>query len=145
VSDHNISQNQTNNFSSNLSAANRSRLAQSNAFSNQVCTYLLPANEYNSQGKRAPTTGRTKGGADALLGLYPNPGTGQVFYNLGDKGDVQQIRVFDAQGREVHRQGAGPDSGSLQLGSLPDGLYLIRATLAGGQTYTQKWILQREK
>jgi hypothetical protein len=58
---------------------------------------------------------------DAHLIIFPNPGSG-TFNIQAMEGD---IIVYDAMGRVVHTQRQTEDSGVLNLGTLPDGIYTV--------------------
>jgi hypothetical protein len=58
---------------------------------------------------------------DVHLMIFPNPGSG-TFNIQAMEGD---IIVYDAMGRVVHTQRQTEDSGVLNLGALPDGIYTV--------------------
>lgn len=63
----------------------------------------------------------------ATLQVWPNPTTGCLTVNLPVEADVQ---VYDMMGRQLMSRHASEGTLSLDLGSLPQGVYLLRA--AGG-------------
>lgn len=96
--------------------------------------------EYTSD---APTS-RNASAAPALLGLHPNPSTGQVLltHYQREAGEAQ-IEVTDLTGRSVMRQAlvanAGLNETRLDI-DAPAGVYTVRLTTAAGSG-AQKLIL----
>jgi hypothetical protein len=82
-----------------------------------------------------------------LLGTYPNPVRQQatVRYALPETQDVT-VRLYDVLGRRVRTVLNGTQEGrhqrTLDVGSLPSGVYFLRLR-AGGQTRTQKLTIAR--
>ena len=85
-------------------------------------------------------------------GIFPNPvrsGVAMLRWDMAplgaaNAGRAPSVRIYDAAGRCVLHAtfGSGASSLPLDLGSLRDGVYLVR--LAGGEgTSTQKLVVQR--
>ena len=96
--------------------------------------YPVPAN-YASKSKLGEgdilklTIGDNGGGTQGIddleargLSLYPNPTVGML--NLGI--EVTEVSVYDMTGREVMRRA---DTDSVDLTTLPQGVYMLRITL----------------
>jgi hypothetical protein len=68
--------------------------------------------------------------------FYPNPNTsGHLFYK-GAK-PLKGIEIIDAQGRVCHRQEQLDPDGTIRLGTMSRGLYVIGATEGGTRIYTR--------
>ncbi len=69
----------------------------------------------------------TTGAASGLLNVYPNPTRNTVFVSL--EGDNAVVDVLDLSGKVLSTaQYSGLTEVQIELGHLPSGLYLIRAT-----------------
>ena len=87
-------------------------------------------------------------GTGLLLRHYPNPmaeGPHHIEYQLAEGAEVE-LRLFNAQGKEVNRkeegwQRAGIHRTSLDMGSLPAGSYLFSMAIKGtdGRLRGQQW------
>ena len=74
----------------------------------------------------------------ATMGIYPNPTTGRCTITFPDKAP-RRVAVFDATGRELRVQ-VTPGTGRVQvdLSGNENGLYIVRATDAIGQSVVQR-------
>ena len=82
----------------------------------------------------------------ASIQIYPNPSHGLVQIGNPANIQIQEFKVFDAQGRLVQTKAVNEQlsSNTWQLdASLPDGLYLIQTLLADGQAIAHKLYLDR--
>ena len=95
------------------------------------CIHLLPEKPVPADTTRASPL--------ALSSVYPNPSTGPVMFRTQlSRPTVVHLQLFDLNGRPLRDYGAYRASAtrfdrSLQLpAGLPDGAYVLRATLADG-------------
>src|SRR5574344_22611 len=65
----------------------------------------------------------------AVVALYPNPTTGKV--SICSEG-LQKVQVLDLNGRVLLSCNAGSDNISLNISSLPKGLYLVKVQTGNG-------------
>lgn len=56
--------------------------------------------------------------------VYPNPASGE-YVNLRSEYVIEHIKVYDMQGRMVHRQSVYSKKASLPAGNLPEGRYVL--------------------
>jgi hypothetical protein len=71
--------------------------------------------------------------------IYPNPGSDIIFL----KGTaLNKVTLFDMQGREVWKSELHQNDTSIDVSHLPKGMYLLRATEAGGGVYVNKLVVQ---
>ncbi len=86
-----------------------------------LCETLLPTDEkFNSTA------------ADALL-VFPNPTSGAVYFFEKNGREIQQIRVFNAQGKLVaERSGNGSERLEMDFSALPQGVFWAVSTLVDG-------------
>ncbi|MBI1221983.1 MAG: T9SS type A sorting domain-containing protein [Bacteroidetes bacterium] len=69
--------------------------------------------------------------------LYPNPGNSQLRVKLPASEEIQQIDVYDLQGRLVLHNSTGEDN--LETAGLTAGRYIIRV-VGSAQTYSGIWV-----
>ncbi|MEN8226543.1 MAG: T9SS type A sorting domain-containing protein [Bacteroidota bacterium] len=74
------------------------------------------------------------------LHIYPNPATDVIYFELpvSPNGERIQLEIFDASGRLAER--TITDSNSMNISSLPAGIYYIRA-LVGRSVYHSKLLI----
>ena len=70
------------------------------------------------------------------VAIYPNPSTGQLFIEATD---LNQVIIYNLMGQEVMHQVANADHISMNISSLPQGTYFLKAIMKEGST-TQKII-----
>ena len=73
--------------------------------------------------------------------VYPNPATETVFVTLDGGAVIDNIILYDLQGRVVGANNDSPlqtESASLNVKSLPAGIYLLHVTDADGNIYHHK-------
>jgi len=69
-----------------------------------------------------------------LLKVYPNPARTSVQVASGSL--IREVSLFNLLGNEVYRQAVGDFRHQLNLGGLPEGIYLLRAvTETGTETH----------
>jgi len=88
-----------------------------------------------------PTTGTPGITGTPGLRLHPNPGPGPLTVEWSGGAPVA-FELRDATGRLVHGGTLLPGRGHMDLGHLPDGLYLFRAVLEGRAT-VERLVLAR--
>lgn len=80
-------------------------------------------------------------GATATLHVWPNPGTGSV-HVTSDEHQIATIRFHDLQGRVVLQRTSGSGTTSIDVSSLPQGMYTVAVVRADGTRSATKWIKQ---
>ena len=73
--------------------------------------------------------------------VYPNPATETVFVTLDGGAQIDNIILYDLQGRIVGANNNSPlqtGSANLNVKSLPAGIYLLHVTDADGNIYHHK-------
>ena len=87
----------------------------------------------------------TTGSRPAALGLYPNPVTNTVHFDVPETGSNLSLQVHSIDGRLVLRGTGTAEQLNQQLGqrvgSLGTGLYLIQV-VGAKQTYTNRFVKQ---
>ena len=68
--------------------------------------------------------------------FYPNPAQSQLHLEYSPDVAPAKVELYDLQGRLVHVQNKGLENVNLQ--GLPSGQYLLKVTLADGNSYTDK-------
>ena len=68
--------------------------------------------------------------------FYPNPAQSQLHLEYSPDITPAKVELYDLQGRLVHVQNKGLENVNLQ--GLPSGQYLLKVTLADGNSYTDK-------
>ncbi|KUG08682.1 hypothetical protein ASU33_11095 [Solirubrum puertoriconensis] len=76
----------------------------------------------------------------APVSLYPNPANEYVLVSLGTGWPVQQLRLYDVQGRLVRSYAPAPGQQTLRLnlGTQAAGMYVLAVHLANGQVVRQR-------
>ena len=72
--------------------------------------------------------------------LYPNPGSDVLYFNHGPEGLVS-ARFFSLDGKLCHAQSPSV-TGSIAVGHLPKGMYIVELRNARGETWREKWVKQ---
>lgn len=88
------------------------------AFKDNAQTY---ANSIHS-GDCWPEIQNIDNGAFAVLKIYPNPFSQNLYLNSGDYRQVESVEVYNSKGALVHK---GKFEPALDLGFLPPGMYLL--------------------
>lgn len=95
------------------------------------------------------TADETVGVQDALrnaigIDVFPNPAQYRLTLTYGSQGGNMQVEVLDANGREVLntsiQAALGIGNQTLDVGALPQGLYLVRVTDRRGQQGTCRFV-----
>ena len=73
--------------------------------------------------------------------VYPNPSNGAVKILGAGFPDGSDVEIFDVQGRKVEIGRMKVEGNTIDLSSLPDGLYMIRLT-SPTNTYVARVVLQ---
>ena len=79
-----------------------------------------------------------------MLNIFPNPSSGMVMVEFSRQLEEGAITVLDNLGRKVQSFRITQDSGgykSLELSSLPKGVYFIRLQQPNGESFTERLIL----
>ena len=69
-------------------------------------------------------------------GYYPNPAQGQLHLQYSPDVQPKQVELYDLQGRLVRSQSQGLES--LNMQGFAPGQYLMKVTLEGGKSFTDK-------
>jgi hypothetical protein len=72
------------------------------------------------------------------IGIYPNPAGD--FLHFSQPTDILSIDIFDLTGQVVKEVFFRQDNKSLNIGSLPPGIYLLRTLSADGQKNTYRFV-----
>ena len=72
--------------------------------------------------------------------FYPNPACDWLKLECSPDVKPESVEVFDLQGRKVISQQGNLES--IRTAELPSGVYSVRVTLEGGQSYTDKIVKQ---
>ncbi|MBX7206264.1 MAG: T9SS type A sorting domain-containing protein [Bacteroidia bacterium] len=146
LSDYNIAQSQSNNFSSNLSATDRGLHDPNTNFSILPCSLLVASGYNNPQYKTTPTNVANTN-TNSVIGFYPNPTSHVLNYAVKVDGfDKLEIAIYDLLGKEIIRTSVNGHEGAINLIDLPNGLYLVAYTMQAGSTAitgTQKLMIAR--
>jgi hypothetical protein len=102
-----------------------------------------PENGYDLQFLRFNHRGELMGetilpNQSSYLGIYPNPSNG--IFTLESSQSIQQIEVFDLQGRKVFE---AKNQTQINLSALPNNTYLARILLDNGLVETKKLVLMK--
>jgi xyloglucan-specific exo-beta-1,4-glucanase len=75
---------------------------------------------------------------NGVLGLYPNPASGEVNLILPDNDQLQSASVFSLLGQKVLESNAS----KLDVSGLSNGTYVVKAASASGKFFIQKLVVQ---
>jgi hypothetical protein len=78
---------------------------------------------------------------DATLTVYPNPTDDVLFVELRGGSGIANIALYDLQGWMVGANNHSPLQGgttTINMKSIPAGVYVLRVTDADGKEYHQK-------
>ena len=78
---------------------------------------------------------------EPLFEIYPNPSEGIVNLSVGDLSSLEQVQIFDTNGKLV-RTFNMPRSNSLDLSKMAEGLYFMRVQFESGEIVSKKFILR---
>ena len=76
--------------------------------------------------------------------IYPNPATERVSLDW-DKPVSMRVEIFDLMGKKAlpsRETEPGSRSATVETGSLPSGIYLLKLTTPDGRTQSKKWVKQ---
>ena len=76
-----------------------------------------------------------------LFHVFPNPSTGLVYLDFGEKPVNASLSAFDAQGKLVKQMKLKDSRTQLNLSDQPPGLYLIRI-LSEDMVFTKRIVLR---
>lgn len=76
------------------------------------------------------------------VSVYPNPGDGHVVIRTTDANRGGAVTVSDMQGRVVYHSSNLPVDGSIDLSSLPSGMYVLKYATERGESYNRITILK---
>ncbi len=76
---------------------------------------------------------------DAQISVYPNPTQGMLYIDGGDV-MIQQLAIYTIAGEKVSSIQVGDRKYSVDLGSLPKGVYLLQLQLEGGFQSVRKFM-----
>lgn len=85
----------------------------------QIFSTNLPA--------QSPSTAEVQYPTQRVL-VYPNPGAGEIFFQLNSDFGLVDFQLFQADGKEVRRSKHLGTNWSVHLGGLPDGFYVWKIT-----------------
>jgi PKD repeat protein len=85
-------------------------------------------------------TGMPLSTGEALFSLFPNPSAGS--FTVSSPMPVSLIEVYNVMGQLVYRHGAGQPVMQVELGGMPQGVYLVRV-LTGDRFYTRKLVIEQ--
>jgi hypothetical protein len=71
------------------------------------------------------------------LELFPNPAQQAITLKTGSEASELSVVLTDVLGRRLLEKNI-PNGGSVQLASLPDGVYWVQATDEGGKMYSAR-------
>ncbi|MBO6518105.1 MAG: T9SS type A sorting domain-containing protein, partial [Bacteroidia bacterium] len=74
---------------------------------------------------------RTVKGAPHAVRFFPNPATNEITIDLNGVSSVD-VAIFDLQGKQVMTSNL-TDNGSLNIGSLTPGVYMIKSSNQGAE------------
>jgi hypothetical protein len=84
--------------------------------------------------KLAPESSPTTQPTTQPLNLYPNPATQAITIQIPDTESTLNIQITDLIGRELGRQTI-PNGGTVDIKSLPNGVYLVSARTESGEVF----------
>jgi len=90
-----------------------------------------------------PTASNTfvaKINAETGMSFWPNPTNGAIEFMLPEQAVSAQVELYDIAGKLVFQQQVTADNRKLNLGELPNGAYVIKAT-SNGKVFTSKLIM----
>jgi V8-like Glu-specific endopeptidase len=77
------------------------------------------------------------------LGVYPNPATSEVTYDLSNNFDLQLVSIYNSQGQLVKQVSTTQNFGQIQVQSFAEGLYFLTFTTKSGQQTTRQFTVVR--
>jgi hypothetical protein len=84
--------------------------------------------------KLAPESSPTTQPTTQPLNLYPNPATQSITIQIPESESTLNIQITDLLGRELGRQTI-PNGGTVDIETLPNGLYLVLASTESGEVF----------
>ena len=75
-----------------------------------------------------------------MLTIFPNPVSGAV--TIAAASEMQQLSIFDIMGRLVASPSPAGEQVVFDTGTLPQGVYLVRALLRDGGVRTGKVVVR---
>jgi hypothetical protein len=89
-----------------------------------------------------PSTGIVSANTLVAMELYPNPATTRLYLSTGMDGFLKRVELFGITGVRVAEVIAAGETVTLETGSLPGGIYLVRVTgVDGVHLFTGKVLL----
>ncbi|MBK6997154.1 MAG: T9SS type A sorting domain-containing protein [Lewinellaceae bacterium] len=71
------------------------------------------------------------------LDVFPNPSTGKIFIKLSVEELALSVQIFNLLGQQILQQ-TMPNGESLDISSLPNGIYSVVATTLSGKSFFNK-------
>ena len=75
-----------------------------------------------------------------LLSIFPNPVSGIVTISVS--AEMQQLTIYDITGRMIENRSPAGERVVFDTGTLPKGVYLVRALLTDGGVRTGKVVVR---
>ncbi len=76
---------------------------------------------------------------DVKVTIYPNPA--RSFIHMEAATVIQRLRLFDVQGKLLKTELVNSKTARVRVGEFPDGLYVVRMELEGGEVVIEKvWV-----
>ena len=73
------------------------------------------------------------------LGIYPNPATQEINIRSTSQENID-ITLFDINGRQIKQLNNSPTNSSIDISTLPKGVYLLKAQYKNGQQQLSKFV-----
>lgn len=109
------------------------------AYSNGYQSPRLPSRYYILPRELAPVTGISENGK-TLVSVYPNPTTDNVTLNIG--GEATTVSVYNVMGTLVSTQSVSYGANTVNMSSMPAGVYFLRITNGNEAVGTVKVVRQ---
>jgi ELWxxDGT repeat protein len=88
------------------------------------------------------TTSSTDIASGTGIKVYPNPSTGLFTFDCGDQ-QVSALKVYDLLGKEVFHANELSGNASIDISSLPDGIYVYTVITQDNKVYTNKLMITK--
>ena len=82
------------------------------------------------------------------MALYPNPASNTLNINFMEPVIINQVQIFDTNGKVVMNSGFArkvENNGSISLPdlNLPNGTYMVRVISSDGDVFADKFIIEK--
>jgi|GEM_PF-1444789 len=82
--------------------------------------------------------------AGDVLNLYPNPARDQIFIECGLKGlERASVKIYSVSGAQLLDTYISGDKAQVNIGTLKNGVYMVRLTMPDGAVRTNRLVIQR--